>query len=107
MKKKVYDLKNAGPNNRFVVRAKAGSEPMIVHNCTQRVSRDLLCEAMLQLDPEYPIIFHVHDEVVSLVDDSDTKNLSGFNAILGKVPTWAEGLPLAVEGWEGYRYRKD
>jgi hypothetical protein len=36
----------------------------------------------------------------------DHGSLDDFLTRMRKVPTWAEGCPLEVEGWEGERYRK-
>jgi DNA polymerase len=46
----------------------------------------------------------VHDE---LVNECKRKNrLAEFEAIMGELPEWAEGLPVRVKGWENLRYRK-
>ena len=66
-----------------------------------------LAEAMLRLDPTYPIVMHVHDEAVSEVDENlPTIALKEFSVMLSEVPAWAPGLPVAVECWRGKRYKK-
>lgn len=107
MRKKVYDIKNCGPRSRFVVRGGEGCEPMIVHNCTQGLARDLLAEALIAVETskKYLPVLHVHDEVVAECKKGEG-DVREFEALISQVPTWAEGLPLEAEGWVGKRYRK-
>lgn len=86
----------------------------LVENIVQAVSRDLMAEAMLRVESaEFPPILTVHDEVVAEVtqydDDAPEEAaalLPQFEQLLAEVPSWAEGCPIAVEGWMGQRYRK-
>jgi DNA polymerase len=103
---KVYDIVNCGPRNRFVVRA-VGSEPIIVHNCTQGFCRDILAEAMLRHDVAgYPVCLDVHDEDTAEKPLSEG-DLEEYNRIAEIVPPWAKGMPVKANGWVGVRYRKD
>ena len=98
----VYDLLDCGPLHRFVIKTDSG--PVIVHNCTQAVARDLLVSAMLRIDKAgYPIVMHVHDEVVA---EHAKPDLDKFLSLMTVVPDWAAGCPIAAEGWIGKRYRK-
>ena len=103
LKKQVYDLKNAGPNHRFTIRTEAG--PMIVHNCVQGISRDLLLNAMKQVGPEARICMHIHDELVIEADKS--VKLDDICQKMAQVPEWAEGLLLRADGYETKFYLKD
>jgi DNA polymerase len=78
----------------------------ICENEDQGGCRDLLVEAMLAFEERnWPIVMHVHDEPVleapkgMLPDDVVT-------SIMCRVPDWAHGFPLAIEGHRGPRYRK-
>jgi len=80
----------------------------LAENVTQAVSRDILADAMLRVEKHgFPIVMHVHDEIVAEVSNAaPNTDLSLFEAIIAQVPAWAAGLPIAVEGWRGRRYRK-
>lgn len=103
LKKQVYDLKNAGPNHRFTIKTEAG--PMIVHNCIQGISRDLLLNAMKQVGPDARICMHIHDELVIEADSS--VKLDDICKKMAQVPEWAEGLLLRADGYETKFYLKD
>ena len=99
----VYDILNCGPRHRFVVRPSGGGEPMIVHNCTQAVARDLLALSLLRLEEAgYEVLLHVHDEVV-IAGEHDPEEIA---RIMCTLPEWAEGLPLAAHGGVLERYGK-
>ena len=103
LKQQVYDLKNAGPNHRFTIKTEAG--PMIVHNCVQGISRDLLLNAMKQVGPDARICMHIHDELVIEADSS--VKLDDVCKKMAQVPEWAEGLLLRADGYETKFYLKD
>jgi DNA polymerase len=86
-------------------------QPLIVHNCenvTQAASRDVLREGMFRAeDAGYTVILTVHDELVTETPDEARFSEADLSGRLAIVPDWAEGLPLAAEGYEATRYKKD
>lgn len=79
----------------------------LTENAVQAISRDLLAESMLDLEREgYPIIVHVHDEVVCETPAENTDDLSLIKGIMTRKREWAEGLPVAADGFETVRYYK-
>lgn len=76
-------------------------------NITQAVARDCLAEAVERLEAAgYPVVFHVHDEVVIDVP-AERADLEDVVQIMRKAPSWAAGLPLNAEGWVNDFFKKD
>jgi hypothetical protein len=101
----VFDLADAGPRHRFTVRA-PGGEPFIVHNCTQAVARDIMKHGMRRAEAAgYPPILPVHDEVIVEVPEK-FGSFDEFKALMLSPPEWADGLPVAGDGFVARRYRK-
>lgn len=100
-----YKAESSAPKGFFEFGAYGG---LLVENITQGVCRDVLAEAMLRVEERgYPVVLHVHDEIVAEVDERDAaKSLEEFLQIVEEVPAWASGLPLKAGGWSGVRYRK-
>ena len=82
----------------------------LVENCVQAIARDCLAQAIDNLEAAgYPVVFHVHDEVVIDIEpyaDEDTM-LNNVVAIMANPIPWAFGLPLNAEGWVGKFFKKD
>ena len=80
--------------------------PKFVENIVQATARDILAEAMLQLDAHgYKIVMHVHDEAV-IEAPADT-SLEDICEVMGQTPAWAKGLPLRADGYICDFYKKD
>jgi len=78
----------------------------IIENIVQAISRDILAEAMLRVDPIMPIVLDVHDEIICEVPQDSVLTHEDLSAMLATNPPWAAGLPLAAKGFETTRYRK-
>ena len=79
----------------------------LVENAVQAGARDVFKHGTMKADEAgYPLVFPVHDENVTEVPDTDEYTSAGLAACMTIVPPWAEGLPLAAEGFEAKRYRK-
>ena len=102
---RVYDIVNCGDRQRFVVKGENGL--LVVHNCVQAVARDILAHAIVNLERRgYPVVLHVHDEIVSEVPEN-YGSIAEFEEIMSTMPDWAKGWPLkASGGWRAKRYGK-
>lgn len=79
----------------------------ITENVIQAICNDLLRYSQLQLAKAgWPIVLHAHDQNTVEVPDSPEYTVEGMARIMVELPPWAKGFPLAVEGWQGKRFRK-
>jgi DNA polymerase len=75
-------------------------------NAVQAICRDLLANAMLNLEAAgYPIVLSVHDEVVAEVPEG-FGTIQEFEQIMCRLPDWANGFPVKAEGWRAKRFQK-
>jgi DNA polymerase len=59
-------------------------------NCVQAIARDLLAAAIVRLEAAgYPVVLHVHDEVVCEVPLDSAHTVTEFQAIVNELPDWA------------------
>lgn len=75
----------------------------LVENITQAVARDILMFAIGTLK-DYRIVAHVHDEVI--IECPEDVGVDTICQLMAKTPSWAEGLQLKAEGYEGKFYKK-
>jgi len=58
----------------------------------------------------FPIVMHVHDEVLCEIEIEggmeQEKRENLFEYIMMESPTWAPDLPIAIDTWYGDRYHK-
>ena len=101
----VWDIMDAGPNQRFVVMGVNGS--MIVHNCVQAVAADIQFDALNRCEQQgYPIVMHTHDEGSAEVPEG-VGSVDAMAEIMTQRPHWASWWPLRAAGWRHKRYQKD
>jgi DNA polymerase len=103
----VYDLLNAGPRSRFVVRGSSG--PFVVHNCvenfTQAIARCIVAEQMLRISKRYPVVLTVHDAAAIVAPEAKADEARAYvEECMSWNPAWAQGLPLACESGVGASY---
>jgi DNA polymerase I-like protein with 3'-5' exonuclease and polymerase domains len=97
--KQVFDIRDCGPKNRFVVRG-SQDQLLIAHNCSQSLARDVFCYHLRQIEEAgHKIILHVHDEVVIECLDRDAeRTLADVTQIMRTPPPWIPDIPLDAEG---------
>ncbi len=79
----------------------------LVENIVQAIARDCLSVVIKRLeDAGFPIVFHVHDEVVIDCPEKQS-DLDKVVQIMSHPIPWAVDLPLSADGWVGDFFRKD
>ena len=82
----------------------------LTENVIQATARDCLAETMTEISDSLhlPIIFHVHDEIISEIDtDCQNEQMAAIKDAFAKTPSWAPGLPLNGAGYITPYYKKD
>lgn len=82
----------------------------LVENTVQAIARDCLAETIERLETAgYPVVFHVHDEVVIDIKPytEEETMLKDVVDIMSLPISWAQGLPLNADGWVGQFFKKD
>ena len=82
----------------------------LTENCVQAIARDCLAEAIERLEAAgFPIVFHVHDEVVIDIKPyaAHADMLDQVVQIMRQPPIWVNDLPLNADGWVGDFFTKD
>jgi len=95
-------VKNGSP---MTVRLWFGS---LVENLCQALARDIFMSCVRRIEEAgYPLILHVHDEVVIEVDEDKAEQcLSDCLKIMSTPPKWISDIPLSAEGKILDRYEK-
>ena len=79
----------------------------LTENIVQAIARDCLAVSMLRLEAAgYPIVMHIHDEVVLDVPEA-AADIDKICGIMGQPISWAPGLPLRADGFISSYYKKD
>ena len=80
----------------------------LVENLTQRMARDVLATAVVNLEEAgIRVAFHAHDEVILEIPlDSRDEAREVATRIMKTAPAWAADLPLDVEGDWATAYTK-
>lgn len=77
-------------------------------NVIQAIARDLLANGIkLSERNGYPVIGHIHDEIITEVPIGFDPDAKRFEKLICQLPSWAEGLPLGSSGYSGSRLKKD
>lgn len=80
----------------------------LFENACQAVSRDVMGHNMPAIEEAgYPILFTVHDEVVTEPLDDEDNSSDNLSSLLATNPPWLPDCPLSAGGFEDQRYRKD
>lgn len=92
----VFDIRDCGPRNRFMIRTTTGAL-LISHNCTQGLAADFMVNGAINSERHgYEIATLIHDESLNYKQIGQTSDeLCRF---LTELPPWADGMPLASEG---------
>jgi len=81
---------------------------LLAENVTQAFCAALLRDCIDRLlDRSWPVVAHVHDEIVVEVDEEFvTQDVADVRSVMEEVPEWAEGLPLIADVKSMVRYGK-
>lgn len=81
-----------------------------LENVIQKVARELICSAMIEITDEPglgDLVITVHDELVGEVDEDRVEEACAEACkLMRKRPWWAKDCPIDVEAWIGRFYRK-
>lgn len=79
----------------------------LVENATQAIAADFMAHGAINASRAgYKIVALIHDEALSEYDPLAGQSADHFVQCLTKLPTWAEGMPLAAEGGVVEFYQK-
>lgn len=82
--------------------------PKLTENIIQATGRDCLAAAMLKVSARYPLVMHVHDEMIAEVPAGQAEEaLMYMNEKMAEPLDWAQGLILRGDGYLCDFYKKD
>lgn len=81
---------------------------LLTENIVQAIARDVLAVGMVRAtDAGFTIVAHTHDELLCEENVLDTRhNLAYLSDTMTAPVSWAPGLLIKADGWEGEVYRK-
>lgn len=81
----------------------------LAENATQATARDVIAYNMPAIEEAgFPIILSTHDDVLTEPEDKPEYSAKRLERLISAHPFWADdNLPLAAEGFEGYRNMKE
>jgi len=76
------------------------------------LARDLLAHGIKNAeDAGFEVVGHVHDEIITVIDDGDhhhrEQQLTQLIACMTDLPDWGGNAPVGATGWVGRAYMKD
>lgn len=80
----------------------------LTENADQAISADILGQGLqISTDMGFAPVMHVHDEIITLVDEDSPLTVEDLCKAMSVTPKWMPTLPLASEGYENKYYIKD
>lgn len=80
----------------------------LLENICQALAREVMFHNLPGIEEGgYSVRVRIHDEVLTYAPDGLMYGPKHLSKLLAATPAWAQGMPLAAAGFEGYRYRKD
>src|SRR5215471_3782173 len=78
-----------------------------MENAVSATARDVFADAMPRLEAAgFPVVFHVHDEIVAEVLTESEHTAERFVEIITAAPPWADGMAIAAKSRNGPRFIK-
>jgi len=80
----------------------------LFENACQAVARDVMAHNMPEIEADgFEIVLTVHDDVICEAPDREGFTSDRLSALLAAPPPWLTDCPLAADGFEAYRYKKE
>jgi DNA polymerase len=80
---------------------------LATENVTQATARDVFGEALLRVEEKFPVVLHVHDEVVCEVPVAEAEAARAeIIRLMSQTPAWLPGCPINAEAVVSPHYVK-